>query len=63
MQFKAVDDAVVRVEVVRVRQSQAPSRGFHVVLTVEGDRDAGLKELSARQLARPPSELLHALDS
>ena len=30
-----------------VRQGQAPSRGFHTVLTVEGDREAGLKELSA----------------
>ena len=31
-----------------VRQTQAPSRGFHTVLTVEGDRGAGLKKLSAQ---------------
>ena len=36
---------------VRVGQvGEAGSRGFHTVLTVEGDREAGLKELSAQPL-------------
>ena len=37
-----------------VRQSQAPSRGFHTVLTVEGDHVTGLNELSA-----PPHRHVH----
>ena len=40
-------DGGVRVKVVRsVRQSQIPSRGFHMVLA-EGDRATGVTEMSA----------------
>ena len=46
---KAVDDAGGRVKV--GQQSQAPSRGFHMVLTVESDREVGLKELSAQPVS------------